>query len=339
MRVTGSRRRLDRMLSAMWLASICCVAGCSSPQVRDFEARAAGPAGPANSPPSLAIVHPPPGDVVVEAPRSQNPQALVSTPSNIETWIIHTRATDQSLGSDPWSSMTIGRLDEQGGPIHGTDPEALLARMNGRPSVFFIHGAGYTYKDAVDEAVEIRAVLEANGGLSPETLFIVFDWPSERERGDFIQDLNEQSRRSRVAAYHLARFLQTVPADSRITLVGQSNGGRIALMTLHLLSGAPLRPFWTEPAVALTSSRTDLRLRGVLLDTAAGHHWLDPGERLDQALPMCEALLNLRNCADYALSVYVVFTPARGPRWDRSVWLRATCAGLVRSPIASNRST
>jgi predicted esterase len=233
----------------------------------------------------------------------------------VETWIVHTRACEQKLGSDPWSSITIGRLDEGGGPLHAAEPDALFARMSGRPSVFFVHGAGYTYQDAVEEAVNIRTVLEANGGFSPETLFVAFDWPSERELGDFIQDLNEQSRRSRVASYHLARFLQSAPPDSRICLMGQSNGGRIVLMAVHLLSGAPLQPFWTEPEVALTSSRSDLRIRAVLVDAAAGHHWLNPGERLHQALPMCESLLNLRNCADYALSVYVfgIYTGLRPP--------------------------
>jgi hypothetical protein len=75
---------------------------------------------------------------------------------------------------------------------------------------------------------------------------------------------------------------------------------------MHLLSGVALAPFWSEPEVQLTSGRQDLRMRAILLDTAAGHHWLNPGERLDQALPMCEAVLNLRNCADYALSVYIL---------------------------------
>jgi esterase/lipase superfamily enzyme len=133
-------------------------------------------------------------------------------------------------------------------------------------------------------------------------VFVVFDWPSERVLPNLILDLNEKARRSRVASYHLARFLQTAPSGSRICLLGQSDGGRIVLTTLHLLSGAPLAAFWSEPEVQLSSGRTDLRLRAVVLDAAAGHHWLNPGERLHQALPVCESLLNLRNCGDYALA-------------------------------------
>ncbi len=200
--------------------------------------------------------------------------------------------------------MTVGRFDESGGPIHGTDPETLIARMTGRASVCLIHGAGYLFRESVEEAVKIRALLEALGGLPPETLFIIFDWPSERTDNGLVADLNEKSRRSGIAGYHLARFLQTAPVGSRVCLLGQSDGGRIALTAMHLLAGAVFPPFWTQAAVQLSSARPDLHLRAVTLDAAAGHHWLNPDERLDHALAECEALLNLRNSGDYALALY-----------------------------------
>ena len=99
--------------------------------------------------------------------------------------------------------------------------------------------------------------------------------------------------------------------------MGQSDGGRIVLTTLHLLSGAVLPAFWLEPEVQLSSGRPDLHLRAVILDTAAGHHWLNPGQRLDQALPACESLLNLHNSGDpvlalYPLGIYTGLRPAIG---------------------------
>ena len=87
--------------------------------------------------------------------------------------------------------------------------------------------------------------------------------------------------------------------------MGQSDGGRIALTTTHLLSGAELKRFQAEPGVQLESGRPDLRIRLVVLEAAAAHHWLDPGERIEQTLPGTEALLNLRNRRDLALSFYV----------------------------------
>ena len=223
-----------------------------------------------------------PGDAAIDPPGAQ---------SLVETWVVHTRACEQKIGTDPWASITIARFDGPGMPLHGTPPEALLERMAGRTSVFLIHGYGYGYRDAIEEAVKVRAQLEAAGGLPPETLFIVFDWPSERELRDLYADLNEKSKRTRIASYHLARFLQEAPAGSRICLFGQSDGGRLALTTMHLLSGAVLPAIFGEPAAQLSAGRPDLRFRCVIVDAAAGHHWLNPGERLDQALPSCEALL------------------------------------------------
>jgi hypothetical protein len=300
-----------------WLAlsviAACAGVGCYAPLARD-----ARPAAP--------IVGAPVGSVdgaVVAAPGSFAAAALadlgtfapgVGIPASlVETWVVHNRACEQKLGSDPWPSITVGRLDEGGGPIHGADPDALFARMSGRTSVFMVHGNGYTFPDAVREAVGVRAVLEAGGGLGPESLFVIFDWPSERDQTDLIQDLNEKARRSRVAAYHLARILEAAPAGSRICFLAQSNGGRIVLTTLHLLSGAPLRAFWSEPEVHLDSMRPDLRMRAVLIDAAANHQWFNPGDRLDQAVPMSEAILNIHNHADYALAVYIfgVYTGLR----------------------------
>jgi hypothetical protein len=242
--------------------------------------------------------------VIVDSPRGQDASPLVEMPSTVETWVVHTRACEQKQGSNPWPGIVVGRLEELNGPLHGSDPQSLITRMTGRTSVFLIHGAGYGYRESVEDAVKIRALLEALGGLPSGTLFIVFDWPSEVRGFGSIGDLNEDSRRSQIASYHLARFLQTVPVGSRICLLGQSDGGRVVLTTMHLLSGAVLSSFWLEPEVQLSSGRPDLHLRAVILDTAAGHHWLDPGQRLDQALPTCEALLNLHNSGDLILALY-----------------------------------
>ncbi len=299
-------RRRPRSLLSVWIVFVCSLAGCHALE-------SANP-GPARSPVSAeAASQTPPGGagassgpIILEAPQSLDPLPLVETPSRIETWVVHTRACEQKLGVNPWPTIGVARLDESGGPLHGTDPQALLERMATRPSVFYIHGNNYTYRQTVKEAVVIRRALEANGGLAPDTLFVIFDWPSERVLLEIVLDLNEKARRSRVASYQLARFLRAAPPHSRICLMGQSDGGRVALTTLHLLSGAPLRPFWSEPEVQLDGGRPDLRLRAVVLDAAAAHHWFNPGDRLDQTMVMCEALLNLRNCADPALTVYML---------------------------------
>jgi hypothetical protein len=302
MYVHGLRHGLARIFAWTCVVAVSSAAGCNSPQTR---------------PPSI-----------VSAPIQASDPALsrlaaipgqgadTAAPSSlVETWVVQTRACEQKMGTDPWSSITIGRFDGLDLPLHGTPPEALLDRMAGRTSVFLIHGYGYGYRDAVEQAVNVRAQLEAAGGLPPETLFIVFDWPSERELRDFYSDLNEKSKRTRIASYHLARFLQESPAGSQVCLFGQSDGGRLALTTMHLLSGAVLPPIFGEPSAQLSDGRPDLRFRCVVVNAAAGHHWLNPGQRLEQALPSCEALLNIYNPGDIALAFFILgrFTGFRPP--------------------------
>jgi hypothetical protein len=254
----------------------------------------------------VSLVEPSPvRSVGIVGPQPDPDFPIVSPPSSVETWIVHTRACEQKMSTNPWPSIVVGRLDPQGGPLHGSEPDELLEQMADRPSVILIHGNNYTYNESTEEAIKVRAQLEALGGLPPETLFIVFDWPSEQLRKSLEVDLNEKAKRSRVGGYHLARFLQAAPSSSKICLMGHSDGARVALTALHLLSGAELRPFLNEKGSQLTTARTDLRLRAVVLEAAVGHDWLDPGGRLESALPTTEAVLNLWNSGDYALAVYV----------------------------------
>ena len=234
--------------------------------------------------------------------------------SAVETWEIDTRACEQEMGTSPWACLAVRRYDGSGGSAR-VDPSALLASMAGRPVVILVHGNGYDDPDSDEEAITIRDRLAGLGGLPEGTLFVIFDWPSERSLRSLVRDLGEKARRSRVAAYHLARFLEASPEGSTVCLMGQSYGGRIALTTMHLLAGSELRAFFGEPGAQLDSARPDLRLRCVALEAAAGHHWLDPGERLEGALTHCEAFLNLRNERDLALSVYVYgsFTGPKRP--------------------------
>ncbi|WP_422928288.1 alpha/beta hydrolase [Singulisphaera sp. PoT] len=294
----ATHRRSRWPAVALIASSTLCVPGCFGPFVsRTSKTAAERPAR--GKGPDLS------GIIKVDSPREHFDPELISPGSGVETWVVHTRACEEAAGSNPWPNLAVGRLDESGGPLHGTDPEALLERMAGRPTVILVHGNAYTYRESTKEAIEIRAKLEAIGGFAPDSLFVIFDWPSERIDRDFVVDLNEKARRARIAGYHLARVLQAAPPQSRICLMGQSDGGRIVLSTTHLLSGAEIRPFLREPSLQLSNGRRDLRIRCIALDSASAHHWLNPGERLEHTLPTCEALLNLPNRCDYALSVYV----------------------------------
>ena len=146
----------------------------------------------------------------------QEPPPVEASPApGVETWEVDTRACEQVMGSSPWASLAVSQFDEGGRTLVRSDAGALLARMAGRPVVLLIHGNNYEDDESLTEAIEVRDRLASLGGLPGETLFVIFDWPSERTLRSLVKDLNEKARRSRVAAYHLARFLQASPAGAR----------------------------------------------------------------------------------------------------------------------------
>ncbi|WZO98351.1 alpha/beta hydrolase [Isosphaeraceae bacterium EP7] len=245
----------------------------------------------------------------LEVPRLKGPDDVApgkagAESTGVETWMVHTRASEQTTHSDFWRTMDVSQIDPAGGAPKPAPARTLLNLMAGRTVVILVHGNNYSYEASTREALRVRDELAGGGGFTSDALFLIFDWPSERLRPGLVGDLNEKARRSRIAGSHLAMFLREAPPETKVCLMGQSDGGRVVLTTLHLLSGAELPKFLKEPAIQLESGRSDLHMRVVTLEAAVGHHWMNPGERLQHAVGMTEGWLNLFNRFDYALAVY-----------------------------------
>ena len=188
------------------------------------------------------------------------------------------------------------------GACGDASPADLQAAVNGRPVIVVIHGSYYTGPMAITEGPRIRKNLADHGALAPDAIVVTFDWPSELADLHVIRDGNEKVRFAFVAGYHLARFLQGFPAGSRISLVGHSHGGLVALSALHLLAGGTLDT--GEEATVLREASPSLRLRAVVIAAGVDRDWLEPGRRLDHALAASEGVLCLYNQLDPVLVVH-----------------------------------
>jgi Alpha/beta hydrolase family len=218
-----------------------------------------------------------------------------------EYWYVSTRACPQVLGTEPGPSLQVSRFDSQG-YISRCDPRELQAAAHRRPIIFLIHGSYYTAPLAVTEGPRIRNNLAAHRALTPDAIVVTFDWPSEFAHPNVFRDANEKARLSFVAGFHLARVLQGFPAGSRISLVGHSHGGLVALSALQLLAGGTLDT--GEEETALREASPPLRLRAVVISAGSDRDWLDPGGRLDHALAAREGMLCLYNPLDPILIVH-----------------------------------
>lgn len=244
------------------------------------------------------------GEPVAAATRVPIAIASVQPRPGLDFWVAETTDCPQVMGSEPWPCLEFHHLGPDGIRRDGDWLAFLAGAAAGRPVVVILHGNRYNSRDAVDEAFSVADSLDRFGALPPGAMVVSFHWPSQRVFRREVRDLNEKSRRAMIAGYHLARWLSAFPAGSRICLIGHSHGGKAITVALHLLGGGQVSSMSGDPDVGLPWPPPPLHLRAVLIACASDHDWLDPGERLDEALPVCEALLNLYNRADYALWLY-----------------------------------
>jgi hypothetical protein len=218
-------------------------------------------------------------------------------------WVVESRGCPQEMGTDPWPTLRVKHFNAHG-ELEQRDPNELLAQVAGRTTLVQVQGSLTTPDIALGGLLWTKAWLTYNGVFTPDMVIVAFDWPSQRVYRNDTRDINEKGRRAYVAGYHLARFLQAFPPESRVCLLGQSYGGRVVPSALHLLGGGALDSQDHDDPVRLPSLRPDLHLRAVVIAGASDHDWLAPGDRLDRALVASEAFLNLYNRKDEALRLY-----------------------------------
>ena len=218
-------------------------------------------------------------------------------------WIVQTRECPQVMGSDPWPKLKVLHFDEDGELVQ-RDPRDLFAQTIGRPVFIQVQGSLTTPDIALGGLMWSQAWLRENRVLPPDAVVIAFDWPSQRIYQNDLRDINEKGRRAYVAGFHLASFLLGFPGESRISVLGQSYGGRVVPSALHLLGGGCLDSQNHDPRVHLQRTRSDLHIRAIIVEGASDHNWLNPDERFGRALHGCEQLLNIYNRRDEALVRY-----------------------------------
>lgn len=240
-----------------------------------------------------------------------NPPCNNCAKCNPRFWIVSTRRCRKR------NAGACCRLDQflyEGNrcvPQH--DPHAFQRWLiPGAPICVVVHGSFTSFRALLGESCDLYRWLNAPASGRPLNI-VIFSWPSDDyPTGFFPIDVTVLGRRSAFHGQYLARFLNTLPAGSRVCLIGHSHGARTVSATLHLQSGGAVqgrRIYRTVPRGVSNSPGTGQRYRVVLLAAAIDHHWLDPGERYGCALYGTEALLNLRSSGDFPLSFYPLRKP------------------------------
>jgi hypothetical protein len=166
------------------------------------------------------------------------------------------------------------------------------------PVVVFVHGNRTDRCDAISEGWPVFRRLRQQAAGRPFRL-VIWSWPAERVGGP-RRDVLLKASRSDTQSFYLAAWLDRLPPDTPVSLIGYSFGARVIGGALHLSEGGTLLGRKHET----TSKEPRRPVRAMLVAAALDSEWLLPGGRHGEATERIGQLMVTRNCCDPVLRLY-----------------------------------
>lgn len=141
--------------------------------------------------------------------------------------------------------------------------------------------------------------LRAQGQPEVPIRYIIWSWPSSTIPGP-VKDYQVKASRTRPAGWQLAWFLNQLPKETNVSVIGYSYGARIASGAMHLLAGGQLGNLKlnTRPAEQQPSFRL------ALVAAAFDADWIQPGHYHGRAVSQVERLVLVTNHLDPAMRFF-----------------------------------
>jgi len=175
-------------------------------------------------------------DEVIEAELRQTPIAEFDQRKRDQIWLISSRRL-------PSRNCTLESL-EFSRRIDGDQwqPESLESFLQPAPGaadlpvVVYIHGNRNSRSMAVRRGLQTYDQTFLAWKRAPSVRFIIWTWPADRIAGN-IRDIRLKAGRAEQHAFHLARLLGKLKQNRKVSVIGYSYGGRLAINALHLAGG------------------------------------------------------------------------------------------------------
>jgi hypothetical protein len=227
-------------------------------------------------------------------------------------WIVSTRDCDGQLTRGQRDNFRVFACDHRGQRAPSSLPALVQSLSPGVPVCFVMHGSFVDWETVWLDARQTNAWLRAPCPDRP--LHVVFvTWPSDNTpKVVFPIDVAILGRRSSRHSFYVAEMVSLIPDDHPLCLVGHSHGARMVVSTLHVLGGGRV-----EDVAFGGGPYHQHRIRAVLAAGAFDHHWLNPGQRYEQAIQRPELIVNLQNRRDLALRFYPLHRPLTAPAAGR----------------------
>ena len=165
--------------------------------------------------------------------------------------------------------------------------------LNAPQTVIYVHGNWMEWQNARERGLYVYQLLVAQ--TDKPIRLILYSWPSERD-GRIAPDVREKASLAHVESYYLAEFLEHVPTDQTIGMIGFSFGSAVICGTLHLLGGGSLDGRTLPPPIA---THRDVRVS--MVAPAFDRNQLGQDGKYELAMGQVKRLVNLYNSADPVL--------------------------------------
>ena len=166
-------------------------------------------------------------------------------------------------------------------------------------TVVYVHGNRIEPGEDRRRGMMIYRSLVAHGRPSQPIRFIIWSWPSTTVPG-LIKDMKIKAARTCPAGWQLAWFLDQLPEETPLSLVGYSYGARVASGALHVLGGGRLGG--KRLTERLHPERPPIRV--AMVAAAFDADWILPGKYHDRALSQMEELVLVTNHRDPAMRLF-----------------------------------
>lgn len=178
---------------------------------------------------------------------------------------------------------------------------ASLAGEPGLPTrtVIYIHGNRVEQGEDLQRGMMVYRSLTTRGRPRQPIRYIIWSWPSTTIPG-LIKDMKIKAARTCPAGWQLAWFLDQLPAEMPVSLIGYSYGARVASGALHLLGGGQLNG--KRLTERLHPQRPPIRV--AMLAAAFNADWILPGKYHGRAVSQMEELLLVTNQRDPAMRLF-----------------------------------
>jgi hypothetical protein len=173
-------------------------------------------------------------------------------------------------------------------------------------TVVYVHGNRMSHDAALQRGWSVYHSIATTD--APPLRFVIWSWPSDRIHGHPLQDVRVKAYRAEEEGIFLAQFLNRLPDQPKVSLMGYSYGSRVVGGALHILGGGTIDGSGVEHKA---TGPTDHWLRAAFLAPAIDDYAFARGQVYQNAVGVVEQPLVTFNPCDPVLKRYDIIDRCR----------------------------